>query len=101
MEIINNLINDVSEYNSTISNNRSEIYCIEEMFKLTKILADKVQSKKLRKLPRYNMKKMKEEVSNVLLACAAIAREYCISDEEIYKEQQKAIQRMNESKKGE
>lgn len=95
MEIFNNLINNVIECNDIISNNHNEMYCIEEMLKLTKVLFDRIQAKKLRKLPKYNMKKMKKEVSNVLLACAAVAREYCISDDEIYEEQLKAVQRMN------
>ena len=96
MRISEVLVDEVIKHNNKISDDWNTICCIEEMSELTKVL-----TKKLRKSPKFTREKVLEEVSHVLLMCSVIAWENAISDEEIYEEQRKAIQRMNESKKGE
>ena len=93
MIISERLVNEVIGHNNKISDDWNMICCIEEMSELTKVL-----TKKLRKSPKFTREKILEEVSHVLLMCSVIACENAISNEEIYDEQRKAVQRMNESK---
>lgn len=93
MRIFHALVDEVVEHNNKISDDWNTICCIEEMSELTKVL-----TKKLRKSPKFTREKILEEVSHVLLMCSVIAWENGIGDEEIYEEQQKAVQRMNEAK---
>lgn len=87
METIN-LYQECVLHNSRMKN---IVCCIEEMSELTKVL-----TKNLRMSPKFDMDKLKEEISHVLLMCNVIVAEYGISDEEISRIQRDAIQRMKE-----
>lgn len=88
MESTNDLVDVIISYNSSEKN---AICCIEEMSELTKVI-----TKNLRKSPKFNTDDLLEEISHVLLMCNVIAKEHNLSDDDILKIQQDAVERMKE-----